>query len=140
MLFFISFKKLVGTDEATTCVGLAIRNRTSGMYEYIKFEDKNLWNCVKLQYLFLKFQLSVSFSNLRTSVAHMDSPKVVDIGLTQMLALVVNQDSKAELDVFFSISSKFCCVKTYLCLLTSTFAWFLISVVVANAGASNWWF
>ncbi|XP_057513957.1 protein N-terminal asparagine amidohydrolase isoform X2 [Actinidia eriantha] len=54
---------LVGTDEATTCVGLAIRNRASGM----------------------------------TSVAHMDSPKVVDIGLTQMLALVVNQDSKVHL-------------------------------------------
>ncbi|KAF5952987.1 hypothetical protein HYC85_010931 [Camellia sinensis] len=56
---------LVGTDEATTCVGLAIRNRTSGM----------------------------------TSVAHMDSPNIVDVGLTQMLTLVVNQNSDAELDV-----------------------------------------
>ncbi|THF99266.1 hypothetical protein TEA_017103 [Camellia sinensis var. sinensis] len=65
---------VVGTDEATTCVGLAIRNRTSGM----------------------------------TSVAHMDSPNIVDVGITQMLTLVVNQNSDAELDVFFSISSKFC--------------------------------
>ncbi|XP_031396426.1 protein N-terminal asparagine amidohydrolase isoform X2 [Punica granatum] len=55
----------VGTDEATTCVGLAIRNRQSGM----------------------------------TSVAHMDSPDVVEIGLTQMLSLVVNNGSRAELDV-----------------------------------------
>ncbi|CAL5382186.1 unnamed protein product [Camellia sinensis] len=56
---------LVGTDEATTCVGLAIRNRTSGM----------------------------------TSVAHMDSPNIVDVGITQMLTLVVNQNSDSELDV-----------------------------------------
>lgn len=56
---------LVGTDEATTCVGIAIRNRTSGM----------------------------------TSVGHMDSPNIVDIGLAQMLTLVVEQNSNAELDV-----------------------------------------
>ncbi|KAA8520295.1 hypothetical protein F0562_014551 [Nyssa sinensis] len=56
---------LVGTDEATTCVGLVIRNRRSGM----------------------------------TSVAHMDSPNVVDIGLTQMLSLVVDHNFNAELDV-----------------------------------------
>uniref|UniRef100_A0A5B7BI45 Protein N-terminal asparagine amidohydrolase n=1 Tax=Davidia involucrata TaxID=16924 RepID=A0A5B7BI45_DAVIN len=56
---------LVGTDEATTCVGLVIRNRKSGM----------------------------------TSVAHMDSPYVVDIGLTQMLSLVVDHNFDAELDV-----------------------------------------
>ncbi|CAL5394106.1 unnamed protein product [Camellia sinensis] len=53
---------LAGT---ATCVGLAIRNRTSGM----------------------------------TSIAHMDSPNIVDVGLTQMLTLVVNQNSDAELDV-----------------------------------------
>ncbi|CAL5430171.1 unnamed protein product [Camellia sinensis] len=34
-----------------------------------------------------------------TSVAHMDSPNIVDVGLTQMLTLVVNQNSNAELDV-----------------------------------------
>uniref|UniRef100_M1A767 N-terminal asparagine amidohydrolase family protein n=1 Tax=Solanum tuberosum TaxID=4113 RepID=M1A767_SOLTU len=59
---------VVGTDEATTCVGLVIRNQNSGM----------------------------------TSVAHLDSPDVVDIGLAQMLAFVVNQSSDAMLDVFFS--------------------------------------
>ncbi|KAL5827502.1 hypothetical protein ACOSQ3_019343 [Xanthoceras sorbifolium] len=55
----------VGTDEATTCVGLVIRNRRNGM----------------------------------TSVAHMDSPTIVDIGLTQMLSLVVDHGFDAELDV-----------------------------------------
>lgn len=58
----------IGTDEATTCIGLVIRNHKNGMI----------------------------------SVAHMDSPKVVDIGLTQMLSLVVNHDSDAaaaDLDV-----------------------------------------
>lgn len=34
-----------------------------------------------------------------TSVGHMDSPNVVDIGLSQMLFSVVDQDSDAELDV-----------------------------------------
>ncbi|RVW93584.1 hypothetical protein CK203_028870 [Vitis vinifera] len=56
---------LVGTDEATTCVGIVIRNRKSGMI----------------------------------SVAHMDSPTVVDGGLTQMLSLVHNHGFDAELDV-----------------------------------------
>ncbi|WMV10916.1 hypothetical protein MTR67_004301 [Solanum verrucosum] len=56
---------VVGTDEATTCVGLVIRNQNSGI----------------------------------TSVAHLDSPDVVDIGLAQMLAFVVNQSSDAMLDV-----------------------------------------
>ncbi|XVF24860.1 hypothetical protein REPUB_Repub13aG0163800 [Reevesia pubescens] len=55
----------VGTDQATTCVGLVIRNRKNGM----------------------------------TSVAHMDSPKVVDIGFIQMLSLVVDHNSDADLDV-----------------------------------------
>ncbi|XP_010506366.1 PREDICTED: protein N-terminal asparagine amidohydrolase [Camelina sativa] len=54
----------VGTDEATTCVGLVIRNRKSGM----------------------------------TSIAHMDSPEIVDLGLSQMLSLVL-EDKDAELDV-----------------------------------------
>lgn len=56
---------MVGTDEATTCVGIVIRNQNSGM----------------------------------TSVAHLDSPDVVDIGLAQMLAFVVNQSSDVMLDV-----------------------------------------
>ncbi|XP_022765601.1 protein N-terminal asparagine amidohydrolase isoform X1 [Durio zibethinus] len=55
----------IGTDEATTCVGLVIRNRKNGI----------------------------------TSVAHMDSPKSVDIGFIQMLSLVVDQNSDADLDV-----------------------------------------
>ncbi|KAJ4711700.1 protein N-terminal asparagine amidohydrolase-like [Melia azedarach] len=55
----------VGTDEATTCVGLVIRNRRNGM----------------------------------TSVAHMDSPNIVEIGLSQMLSLVVDHDLDPDLDV-----------------------------------------
>ncbi|KAJ6408845.1 hypothetical protein OIU84_008526 [Salix udensis] len=55
----------VGTDEATTCVGLVIRNQRNGM----------------------------------TSVAHMDSTKVVDTGLTQMLSLVVDKNFDVDLDV-----------------------------------------
>ncbi|KAH9710349.1 protein N-terminal asparagine amidohydrolase [Citrus sinensis] len=54
----------VGTDEATTCVGLVIRNRRNRM----------------------------------TSIAHMDNPEIVDIGLCQMLSLVVDHDLDAELD------------------------------------------
>ncbi|KAE8696819.1 N-terminal asparagine amidohydrolase family protein, putative isoform 2 [Hibiscus syriacus] len=60
-----SLVHFVGTDEATTCVGVAIRNRKNGM----------------------------------TSVAHMDSPKIVDTGFSQMLKLVVDHDSDADLDV-----------------------------------------
>ncbi|KAG9140607.1 hypothetical protein Leryth_022487 [Lithospermum erythrorhizon] len=54
-----------GTDEATTCVGIVVRNRGTGM----------------------------------TSVAHMDHPKIVDFGLTQMLSLILDQDSDSVLDV-----------------------------------------
>ncbi|RWR73822.1 protein N-terminal asparagine amidohydrolase isoform X4 [Cinnamomum micranthum f. kanehirae] len=57
--------ELVGTDEATTCVGLVIRNQNNGM----------------------------------TSVAHLDSPGVVDLGLTQMLSLIFDNDEEAKLDV-----------------------------------------
>ncbi|OVA13056.1 Protein N-terminal asparagine amidohydrolase [Macleaya cordata] len=60
-----SLVELVGTDEATTCVGLVIRNQKTGL----------------------------------TSVAHMDSPKVVDLGLTQMLSLLIDHNSDAELQV-----------------------------------------
>ncbi|CAH9127987.1 unnamed protein product [Cuscuta epithymum] len=59
-----SLVDMVGTDEATTCVGLIIRNLKSGMI----------------------------------SVAHIDSPDVVDIGLTQMLSSIVDNDD-AILDV-----------------------------------------
>ncbi|KAB8675929.1 hypothetical protein FH972_026329 [Carpinus fangiana] len=55
----------VGTDEATTCVGLVIRNKQNGM----------------------------------TSVAHMDSTNIVDMGLSQMLSLVVGQNLDAYLEV-----------------------------------------
>ncbi|XP_022152682.1 protein N-terminal asparagine amidohydrolase isoform X2 [Momordica charantia] len=55
----------VGTDEATTCVGIAIRNRKNGMI----------------------------------SVAHMDFPDIIMKALSQMLSLVVDPASNAELDV-----------------------------------------
>ncbi|XP_050387054.1 protein N-terminal asparagine amidohydrolase [Argentina anserina] len=55
----------VGTDEATTCIGLAIRNPDNGM----------------------------------TSVAHLDSPTVVDTGLDQMMSLLVQHNKDVELDV-----------------------------------------
>ncbi|KAK1282580.1 hypothetical protein QJS10_CPB22g01485 [Acorus calamus] len=57
--------EMAGMDEATTCVGLVIRNRSDGM----------------------------------TSIAHLDSPKVVDSGLSQMLALVSDYSRDTELDV-----------------------------------------
>ncbi|KAJ9558264.1 hypothetical protein OSB04_012878, partial [Centaurea solstitialis] len=50
--------EIVGTDEATTCIGIVVRNCKSGM----------------------------------TSIAHMDSPNIVDIGLSQMLSLVSDGD------------------------------------------------
>lgn len=56
---------LVGTDEATTCLGLVIRNRR----------------------------------NRITSVAHMDSLDVVDVGFTQMLSLAVKHDIDDIFDV-----------------------------------------
>ncbi|KZV54038.1 protein N-terminal asparagine amidohydrolase-like [Dorcoceras hygrometricum] len=57
--------QLVGTDEATTCVGVVIRNKKGGMI----------------------------------SVAHMDFPEVVDIGLCQMLSLLSDHGSDSLLDV-----------------------------------------
>ncbi|CAA0808883.1 protein N-terminal asparagine amidohydrolase family protein [Striga hermonthica] len=56
---------LAGTDEATTCVCVAIRNRKSGMI----------------------------------SVAHMDFPEIVDMGLSQMLLSVADQDCDNLLEV-----------------------------------------
>lgn len=56
---------LVGTDEATTCVGVVIRNKKKRMI----------------------------------SVAHMDFPDVVDIGLCQMLSLLSDHDFDSLLDV-----------------------------------------
>ncbi|KAL6129818.1 hypothetical protein ACLB2K_073167 [Fragaria x ananassa] len=60
-----AFVNFVGTAEATTCMGLAIRNPENGM----------------------------------TSVAHLDSPKVVDMGLSQMMSLLVQDNMDVELDV-----------------------------------------
>ncbi|XP_024165453.1 protein N-terminal asparagine amidohydrolase isoform X1 [Rosa chinensis] len=60
-----AYVDFVGTDEATTCMGLAIRNPETGM----------------------------------TSVAHLDSPKVVDMGLSQMVSLLVQPNKDVELDV-----------------------------------------
>ncbi|OIW11777.1 hypothetical protein TanjilG_14317 [Lupinus angustifolius] len=59
------FVDFVGTDEATTCVGLVIRNRRNGMI----------------------------------SVAHMDSPEIVETGLSQMLSLLVDDSTEIEFDV-----------------------------------------
>ncbi|KAM0932378.1 putative protein asparagine amidohydrolase [Dioscorea sansibarensis] len=56
---------LVGTDEATTCVGLVIRNPRNGM----------------------------------VSVAHMDFVGVVDMGLGQMISMIVEDDEDPILDV-----------------------------------------
>lgn len=39
----------------------------------------------------------------------MDNPEIVDIGLCQMLSLVVDHDLDAELDVFSSVSIEFWC-------------------------------
>ncbi|KAL2330895.1 hypothetical protein Fmac_018476 [Flemingia macrophylla] len=55
----------VGTDEATTCVGLVIRNPKNGM----------------------------------TSVAHLDSPKIVETGVSQMLSSLVDNSLETEFDV-----------------------------------------
>lgn len=60
-----AYVDFVGTDEATTCVGLAIRNPENGM----------------------------------TSVAHLDSPNVVDMGLSQMVSPLVEPNKDVELDV-----------------------------------------
>ncbi|ONK70163.1 uncharacterized protein A4U43_C05F30920 [Asparagus officinalis] len=60
-----SLVQFVGTDEATTCVGLVIRNRETGM----------------------------------TSISHMDFEGIVDMGLSQMLSSIVNQEMDATLDV-----------------------------------------
>ncbi|PKA52831.1 protein N-terminal asparagine amidohydrolase [Apostasia shenzhenica] len=57
--------EVVGTDEATTCVGLVIRNPKTKM----------------------------------TSVGHMDFINVVDMGVSQMLSLVVDDDLDTTLDV-----------------------------------------
>ncbi|XP_054814680.1 protein N-terminal asparagine amidohydrolase isoform X2 [Prosopis cineraria] len=59
-----AFVNFVGTDEATTCVGLVIRNQSNGM----------------------------------TSLAHMDSPKIVDRGLSQMLSLLVDDNVETVLE------------------------------------------
>lgn len=60
-----AFVDFVGTDEATTCVGVVIRNPKNGM----------------------------------TSVSHMDSPKIVEAGLSQMLSLLVDNSLENEFEV-----------------------------------------
>ena len=42
----------------------------------------------------------------RTSVGHLDSPDVVETGLTQMLSLVVDQNSDEMLEVLYSLILK----------------------------------
>lgn len=61
-----SLVQFVGTDEATTCVGLVIRNQETGM----------------------------------TSISHMDFEGIVDLGLEQMLSLVVKHEADTTLDVY----------------------------------------
>ncbi|KAF8021730.1 hypothetical protein BT93_G2008 [Corymbia citriodora subsp. variegata] len=56
---------VVGTDEATTCVGLVIRNRSNG----------------------------------KISIAHLDSPAIVEMGLAQMLSQTFGHDLQDEMDV-----------------------------------------
>ena len=56
-------------------------------------------------FLILRFWFwSFGAFDFRISVAHMDSPNVVDVGLTQMLSLVLNHSSASELDVVFFFS------------------------------------
>lgn len=57
--------QMIGTDEATTCVGLVIRNRETGM----------------------------------TSVGHLDFEGIVEMGIVQMLSLVVDREMDSKLDV-----------------------------------------
>ncbi|KAK9058180.1 hypothetical protein SSX86_023020 [Deinandra increscens subsp. villosa] len=57
--------EVFGTDEATTCVGMVVRNCRTGM----------------------------------TSVAHLDSPNVVDIGLFQMMSVSDSDNDDIVLDV-----------------------------------------
>ncbi|KAL3731773.1 hypothetical protein ACJRO7_028617 [Eucalyptus globulus] len=56
---------VVGTDEATTCVGLVIRNRSNG----------------------------------KISIAHLDFPAIVEMGLAQMLSQAFDHDLQDEMDV-----------------------------------------
>lgn len=58
--------------------------------------------CILLSWYtrFLNSNSVIWYFDGRTSVGHMDSPNIVDIGLAQMLTLVVEQNSNAELDVF----------------------------------------
>lgn len=48
----------------------------------------------------ISFQF-VSHFLCRTSVAHLDSPNVVDMGLSQMVSRLVEPNKDVELDVFF---------------------------------------
>lgn len=53
---------------------------------------------------FCLFQTLLSDSLIffcRASVAHLDSPKVVDMGLSQMMSLLVQDNMDVELDVLF---------------------------------------
>lgn len=61
---------------------------------------RNFRICVILHFWFCLF----GTFDFRISVAHMDSPTVVDGGLTQMLSLVHNHGFDAELDVLFFFS------------------------------------
>nr|CAB3470884.1 unnamed protein product [Digitaria exilis] len=70
-------RELVGTDEATTCIGVVIRNNRTGM----TFDDA----------------FDLPLFDPRTSVSHLDFPKIVEGGLKQMLELL--GDDNAPFDV-----------------------------------------
>lgn len=85
--------KLVGTDEATTCVGLVIRNPRNGMWV-----DRIIMFCLRSS----SDQCVILNNGCRVSVAHMDFVGVVDMGLRQMLSMIVEDDENPILDVCVS--------------------------------------
>lgn len=69
-----------------------------------EMECKNLYKRSEKVYFVYGSTFILCYVNCRTSVAHMDSPNIVEIGLSQMLSLVVDHDLDPDLDVFFFIS------------------------------------
>jgi hypothetical protein len=81
------------------------KNRFSKRWESAQNFTADDINC------FIFYSAFWHFMSCRTSVAHMDSTKVVDIGLAQMLSIVVDKNFDDDLDVLiYSFStSQFCC-------------------------------
>lgn len=73
--------------------GMECKNRFYKRWESaLNFTTDDI-NCFIFHFAFWHFM------SCRTSVAHMDSTKVVDIGLAQMLSLVVDKNFDDDLDV-----------------------------------------